>query len=403
MRILSSIRSYKNLGFVSLALLFAVGGVYSHKLFSFLMPLLTLIVIHIQGGIRKVTLPVSAPVVILLLLLLAVGVSFFWAESPIAALKTFIGAGATFIFAFLLIACLEKASPELISKAYTLVKISGLFFIILLGVQVLSGNLHVAFFKKYAADVYIKPTGSIIGLLIFVGCGFLWVKKNRWVSIFTFILLLFFIYLTKCKTALYGTIFASSIFVLSYAMPFWITRIAMFSSYTFLLLSPFFYIYLFPPSQVNKLSSLNWLINFSLLNRIFAWEFYAKKFLEKPFSGWGAESARYLSNTPELAPGIPHVIHPHNNSIQAYVELGIAGGILYALFFASLFWLVEKHVRDRLSVAVCNATLVFGFVAAEITHNIWRNYWLALVALTAGLIILFLKVREEQLHVEGGH
>ena len=97
------------------------------------------------------------------------------------------------------------------------------------------------------------------------------------------------------------------------------------------------------------------------------------------------------------------LLHPHNNSVQAFFELGLIGGILFALFFASLFLLVEKHVKDRFSVAVCNATLAYGFIGAEITHNLWRNYWLSLVVLTAGLVILFLKAREEQLHVEVGH
>ena len=84
------------------------------------------------------------------------------------------------------------------------------------------------------------------------------------------------------------------------------------------------------------------------------------------------------------------------------MELGVVGGVLFALFFASLFWVVEKYVKDRLSVAVCNATLAFGFIAGEVTHSVWRNYWLAVVTLTAGLIILFIKAREEQLRVEGG-
>jgi len=218
-----------------------------------------------------------------------------------------------------------------------------------------------------------------------------------------FILLSILAYLTHCQTAIYGIILATIIFILSYAMPFWTTRISMVSSYTFLVLSPLIYTHLVPFSRIGELPYLKWLFNHSFSHRFIGWEVYSKKFFERPFLGWGVESIRYLPPEPIFAKGYVNLIHPHNNSVQAYFELGLVGGILYALFFASLFWVVEKHVKDRLSIAVCNATITFGFVAAEITHNVWRNYWLSLVALTAGLVILFLKAREAQLHAEAGH
>ncbi len=404
MHSLNKTGSYENLGLIFIALLIAIGGMYSLKLISLLMPLLTLLLIWVQGGIKNISLPVSSPLVFFLLLLSWAGLSIYWAENSTAALKTFMSLSVTFVFAVLFISCLMRATPALISKVYTIMMIAGYILICLVVFQAFIDTFLIKFFKNLKDVPYMmKPTGSILGLMAFVGCAFLWINKNKFLSLFTFLLLIPLICLTLCQTAFYGLFLGTCAFILSYAMPFWMTRISMVASYTILILSPLFYTYFFPPGWVAGSPYFSWILNGSFFHRFLAWEFYSEKFFERPFLGWGIESARYLATKPFLAPGYENTFHPHNNGIQAYVELGIPGGILYALFFAALFWLVENHVKDRLSVAVCNATLAFGFVEAQITHNAWRNYWLSLVTLTIGLILLFLKAREAQLRAASDH
>lgn len=367
---------------------------------------MTFMVIWLEGGIKNVSLQVSTPFVLLFLLLTWGGLSVFWAGNQVAALTTFISSSLTFISTLLFLSCLIQATPNLISKAYPFIKISGLLLMFLIICQVyfdtfLGGFIHYNPSIPYMLKM--KPTGSILGLTAFVGCAFLWIYKSKMLAMFTFLILVSLIFLTLCQTACYSIILASIVFGLSYFMPFWTTRVGMISSYTFLIFSPAFYTHIVSSTMIAESPYFKWFINKNLFHRYLGWEYYSKKFFEKPFLGWGVESSRYLPTDLELAPGYDHLIHPHNNSIQVYTELGLMGGILYALFFSSLFFLVEKHVKDRLSVAVCNATIAFGFVGAEITHNAWRNYWLSLAALTVGLIILFLKAREAQLHGQVGH
>ena len=121
------------------------------------------------------------------------------------------------------------------------------------------------------------------------------------------------------------------------------------------------------------------------------------EFFEKPFLGWGLSSSRYIIDEGTIS-GVPNVMHPHKSVLQAYVELGLFGGVLFSFFVAFLFWAVEKHVKDRLSVAVCNATILFGLVLADMTHNLYRNYYLSLCAIAAGILILFIKDREGLQH-----
>lgn len=402
---LNNIWSYESLGLIFIALVIAIGGIYSYKLFSLLMPLFTIMAIWTQGGLKNISFYISPPFVFLGLLVIWAGMSVFWTVSPVPALKTFMALSVTFIFALLLISSLAKATPEMISKAYILMILSGFFLMLFIIFQATHNLFHLGFFTGNLATFdAIKPTGSVLGLTAFVSCALICVHKNNFLFAFMiFFLLILLAYLTQCQTGLYGIVLATFMFILSYAMPFWMTRFSMIFTYTFLIFSPILHVYVFPPNRIMEMSGLNRIMNTSIFHRFLSWEFYSKKFLENPLLGWGVESSRYLPTEPNLSKGYSNLIHPHNGSAQAYVELGIIGGVLYALFFASLFWVVEKHVKDRLSVAVCNATIAFGVIAAEITHNFWRNYWLSLGALTVGLIMLFLKAREAQLRAEDDH
>lgn len=397
---------YEKLALFSLALLLAIGSIYSYNILSILLPILTLLVIWAGGGLKDISLRLPPPLFFLLLLLTWIGMSVFWATNQIAALKAFISLTLTFTCSVFFLSRLMQPSPRLISQAYTLVKYAGFLLICFILSQIVLDTFFKGFLHYKSGIPYMlrmKPTGSILGLTAFVVCAFLRVYTNKFFSTLTFLLVFSLVILTQCQTAVGGMMLATLVFGLSYLMPFWITRIGMVASYTFLLLAPLFYTYMFTSANLAKAVYLQWVVNNSLFHRYLAWEYYSKKFFEKPFLGWGVESSRYVRTGPELAPGFRHLIHPHNNSIQAYAELGLIGGVLFALFFSSLFYLVEKHVKDRLSIAVCNATLVFGFVGAEITHGAWRNYWLSVVVLTAGLLILFIKAREAQLHARDGH
>ncbi len=64
--------------------------------------------------------------------------------------------------------------------------------------------------------------------------------------------------------------------------------------------------------------------------RIDIWTYAVSRSLEKPWFGWGYESARLFD------PYIPD--HPHNLSLQAWLELGIPGLVLLAALWFCIFW-----------------------------------------------------------------
>lgn len=391
-----TLRLNKQYVIVPMALMTAVFVMYAHVFLPYMLPIITLAALFYAGEIKAFPFYRNPAILLFALLLTWMGLSIVWTENQSIAIQIVSSLSAIFLCSLLLFSCTIRATPALISKAYDFIKFSGIFLISILTLQLCIDN----FGDNPAYSTKLKPVGLLLGLTAFVSCAFLWIHKNRLLAILVFFLLAALISLTKCQTAFYGLLLASSVFGFSYLAPYITTYVVMISSYTFLLLSPLLYNYIFPAPLAPEMSSWSELIDKSLLHRWVAWEYYSKKFFEKPSFGWGLGSSKdlYSPSQTEMFPGFRKLIHPHNSSVQAFVELGTVGGILFSLFFASLFYLVAKYVKDRLSIAVCNATIVYAFLCAEATHSAWRGYWLSAAALTAGLMILLIKAREAQLH-----
>jgi O-antigen ligase len=140
--------------------------------------------------------------------------------------------------------------------------------------------------------------------------------------------------------------------------------------------------------------------------RIDIWSFATDKALEKPLWGWGFESAR------NFAPIIPD--HPHNMSLQAWLELGIPGLVLLGLFWFFAFWLMPGTGqvavrRDELieigaePVAASDepshsdpqpywlAAATTFYLINTISYGLWRDWFYCMGALS--VIVAFLAVR----------
>ena len=148
--------------------------------------------------------------------------------------------------------------------------------------------------------------------------------------------------------------------------------------------------------------------------RIDIWSYSIERCLDKPWWGWGYESAR------RFAPAIP--LHTHNLSLQAWLELGIPGLLLLGAFWFSVFWFIAPKgssgfVRQEASglveigaepvvadmpVATVEqsarpymlAAVTGYFLLNAISYGMWRD-WLyclgALMAMTGAMAIKAVK------------
>ena len=74
-----------------------------------------------------------------------------------------------------------------------------------------------------------------------------------------------------------------------------------------------------------------------IIHRRVIWSFSKQKILERPLFGHGIFSSRdigdqykILDNVNQILPAIP--LHPHNNILQIWLELGVVGIILFYIF-----------------------------------------------------------------------
>jgi O-antigen ligase len=111
----------------------------------------------------------------------------------------------------------------------------------------------------------------------------------------------------------------------------------------------------------------------SWARRVEIWSFAVDRWQVNPIQGLGLDSSR---NFPGFIP-----LHPHDGAIQMWLELGLAGAVLAAAFWALLFWRIAERASERLWAAAACATATVYLVIGAISFGLWQEWWLCLGAL----------------------
>lgn len=95
---------------------------------------------------------------------------------------------------------------------------------------------------------------------------------------------------------------------------------------------------------------------------------------DHPLRGWGLDASRMFG------PGI--ILHPHDDALQLWLELGAVGAILGAAFF---FLAIRRLARPRpdFAVACLAASAAVYLLFGALNFGVWQEWWLALGALVA--------------------
>jgi O-antigen ligase len=121
----------------------------------------------------------------------------------------------------------------------------------------------------------------------------------------------------------------------------------------------------------------------SAIHRIYTWEFTAARIAEHPFVGWGLDSSRAIPGGQELVVenGPALSLHPHNASLQIWLELGLPGAVI----MAALLLVIARSVANLPPPAMAPgaAAFVAAIVFANLSFGIWQNWWVAALGLTA--------------------
>lgn len=182
--------------------------------------------------------------------------------------------------------------------------------------------------------------------------------------------------------------------------PVWAARLLALGFVVVVLASPFLMERLTRSVDLHSLanSELGRRLPQSVIPRLFIWDFAAKKSLERPVLGWGMNASRVIPGGGEkfvvydarIGDGklkqlyndslLP--LHPHNQAIQIWLELGGVGAVIVALF-GGIFLL-------RLASLAPAETTLFGLIVSYLifalsSFGVWQNWWVATLFLAAAL------------------
>lgn len=163
------------------------------------------------------------------------------------------------------------------------------------------------------------------------------------------------------------------------------------------------------PQPPETFSSLRWL-PLSAHHRLVIWRYTADRIAEHPWRGLGMDAARadpggtdelYIEDRDatgrvlRIVTGARLPLHPHNAILQWWMELGLGGAAILAVFFG---WMVRRlEVSPDLGRgdrAALSALLVTGTVISCISYGAWQSWWLASLWLAASFCIASAQPKE---------
>jgi hypothetical protein len=117
----------------------------------------------------------------------------------------------------------------------------------------------------------------------------------------------------------------------------------------------------------------NWQAPLSWSMRLGYWSHALDAILVQPFRGWGLDASRAIQ-------GI--VLHPHDLSLQLWLELGAPGAALGAIAWVLILWRLSRE-RPSLPAAGAAASAAVYLFFGAVSFGAWQEWWLALGALVA--------------------
>ncbi len=109
-------------------------------------------------------------------------------------------------------------------------------------------------------------------------------------------------------------------------------------------------------------------------DRLRIWSFVADQLQHSPLRGAGLDASRVFA---EVVP-----LHPHNNPLQLWFELGLPGALLGTAFWAWLLRrIADRSETGRLFAAGASATLTVYMVIGAVGFGLWQEWWLCVGAL----------------------
>ncbi len=127
-------------------------------------------------------------------------------------------------------------------------------------------------------------------------------------------------------------------------------------------------------------------------HRLFIWNFAAERIAERPWLGWGLNTARIMPGGDTVVDPLTHgtamPLHPHNAGLQLWLELGVPGLVLGLAFTMVVLAAIVRGLPGRSAPAAGLAAVASALVISDLSYGIWQNWWLCTFAVIAALLAI---------------
>jgi len=267
---------------------------------------------------------------------------------------------------------------------------------LLLLIQVLFGKTFLFLLSPKIIAIAISPfqqlnrAAAVLAIVMWPAIIWLWQKKYRFGSLVFWSVNIFILWRLDNETAFFSAAVASILAVFVWVSPRKFVKI--FSLFIFIIIATA------PMLPSTVLSPEKWLefsCNYSspsFLHRLYIWQFATRKIIEKPFIGWGLNTARIMPGGRDIidikppcsknwTTGESLPLHTHNAFLQIWLELGGVGAVIAA----SILVVVNLAIRTatRAIAAFSQAQFVSALLVSGLSFGAWQSWWLSLLWLSA--------------------
>ncbi len=126
-------------------------------------------------------------------------------------------------------------------------------------------------------------------------------------------------------------------------------------------------------------------------HRLEIWSFANDVVAQSPVFGHGIEATKNIAH--QFQNGTQSVLHPHSAVLQIWIEFGLVG-ILMGV--AAIAWMMKYmyHNMDEITRRAALTSFIMIFAVANVTYGVWQGWWLGLLTMLAGVLILSVKMKE---------
>ncbi len=334
--------------------------------------------------------------------------SIFWAPDMSQSARTLVKITGTGFLALALIGpaafLFNGYARKILWVAFiSLVSVSCLLLVDIYTGGIFSKNvLGKGIYAPYGA-FWLKPAASLLAITIWPIAAFLWRDQRRYLAGFVIILSIAVLHAISVNTGLIATILGMAIAICFLAMGSRRSWIAIAVLSMVYLATPIIAGSVLQPKEITSELSLVSPAQNSIAYRLHIWHFAANAIFDKPATGWGLNSSRFIGSDEvvsdavrgEIGEAIP--LHPHNAVLQIFLELGIVGAVLVLALLGRVLLRLGADgwpPSDRVFAIGMFAAILLFYSAS---FSAWSSWWNAYLCYA---VALFNVARQSHIEVE---